>query len=125
MDVSKKLEIDHLLSRKPKQLSLGQQQRVAIAKALIKKPDIYLFDESLSNLDPLVKIELKKLIKQIKEEYNASMIFVTHDVNDALYLADKVIIMDNGKIVAEGDIKEIIKNSKNEFVKDFLLIKDE
>ena len=53
------------------------------------------------------------------------MIFVTHDVNDALYLADKVIIMNNGKIVADGDIKEIIKNSKNEFVKDFLLIKDE
>lgn len=125
LDVSKKLEIDHLLSRKPKQLSLGQQQRVAIAKALIKNPDIYLFDEPLSNLDPLVKIELKKLIKQIKEEYNASMIFVTHDVNDALYLADKVIIMDNGKIIAMGDIKEIIKNSKNEFVKDFLLIKDE
>ena len=67
LDVSKKLEIDHLLSRKPKQLSLGQQQRVAIAKALIKNPDIYLFDEPLSNLDPLVKIELKKLIKQIKE----------------------------------------------------------
>ena len=125
LDVSKKLEIDHLLSRKPKQLSLGQQQRVAIAKALIKNPDIYLFDEPLSNLDPLVKIELKKIIKQIKEEYNASMIFVTHDVNDALYLADKVIIMDNGKIVAGGDIKEIIKDPKNEFVKDFLLIKDE
>mgnify|MGYP003288935011 CR=1 FL=1 len=124
LEISKKLEIDYLLSRRPKQLSGGQQQKVALARALIKNPDIYLFDEPLSNLDPLVKVELKKEIKKIKEEYNATMIFVTHDINDALYLADRVIIMDQGKIVEEGNIHEIIKNPSNDFVKKFLLLKE-
>lgn len=125
IEISKKLEIDYLLSRRPKQLSGGQQQKVALARALIKNPDIYLFDEPLSNLDPLVKVELKKEIKKIKEEYNATMIFVTHDINDALYLADRVIIMDQGKIIEEGNIHEIIKNPSNDFVKKFLLLKEE
>ena len=125
LEISKKLEIDYLLSRRPKQLSGGQQQKVALARALIKNPDIYLFDEPLSNLDPLVKVELKKTIKQIKEEYNATMIFVTHDINDAIYLADRVIIMNDGKIVEEGNINEMIKNPSNEFIKKFLLLKEE
>lgn len=125
LEISKKLEIDYLLSRRPKQLSGGQQQKVALARALIKNPDIYLFDEPLSNLDPLVKVELKKTIKKIKEEYNATMIFVTHDINDAIYLADRVIIMNNGKIVEEGNINEMIKNPSNEFIKKFLLLKEE
>ena len=125
LEISKKLEIDYLLSRRPKQLSGGQQQKVALARALIKNPDIYLFDEPLSNLDPLVKVELKKTIKKIKEEYNATMIFVTHDINDAIYLADRVIIMNDGKIVGEGNINEMIKNPSNEFIKKFLLLKEE
>ena len=125
LEISKKLEIDYLLSRRPKQLSGGQQQKVALARALIKNPDIYLFDEPLSNLDPLVKVELKKTIKKIKEEYNATMIFVTHDINDAIYLADRVIIMNDGKIVEEGNINEMIKNPSNEFIKKFLLLKEE
>ena len=124
LEISKKLEIDYLLSRRPKQLSGGQQQKVALARALIKNPDIYLFDEPLSNLDPLVKVELKKTIKKIKEEYNATMIFVTHDINDAIYLADRVIIMNDGKIVEEGNINEMIKNPSNEFIKKFLLLKE-
>ena len=125
LEISKKLEIDYLLSRRPKQLSGGQQQKVALARALIKNPDIYLFDEPLSNLDPLVKVELKKTIKKIKEEYNATMIFVTHDINDAIYLADRVIIMNDGKIVEEGNINEMIKNPSNDFIKKFLLLKEE
>lgn len=94
--ISKKLGIDFLLSRKPKALSGGQRQKVALARALIKNPDIFLFDEPFSNLDPIVRVELRKEIKRIKEEYNASMIFVTHDINDALDLADRILIMENG-----------------------------
>ena len=99
--VSKKLEIDFLLSRKPKALSGGQRQKVALARALVKHPDIYLFDEPFSNLDPLIRIELRKEIKKIKTEYNASMIFVTHDINDALDIADRILIMENGVFVKE------------------------
>ena len=99
--VSKKLEIDFLLSRKPKALSGGQRQKVALARALVKHPDIYLFDEPFSNLDPLIRIELRREIKKIKTEYNASMIFVTHDINDALDIADRILIMENGVFVKE------------------------
>lgn len=99
--VSKKLEIDFLLSRKPNALSGGQRQKVALARALVKNPDIYLFDEPFSNLDPLIRIELRKEIKKIKAEYNASMIFVTHDINDALDIADRILIMENGVFVKE------------------------
>ena len=94
--ISKKLGIDFLLSRKPKALSGGQRQKVALARALIKNPDIFLFDEPFSNLDPLVRVELRKEIKRLKDEYNASMIFVTHDINDALDIADRILIMEDG-----------------------------
>lgn len=119
--ISKKLGIDYLLSRKPKVLSGGQQQRVALAKALIKNPDIYLFDEPFSNLDPKMRVELRKLLKQIKEEYNASMIFVTHDVNDALYLADRVLIMEEGEVYHELTPRELANNAKYRFVFDYLV----
>lgn len=118
--ISKKLGIEYLLSRKPKVLSGGQQQRVALAKALIKNPDIYLFDEPFSNLDPKMRVELRKLLKQIKDEYNTSMIFVTHDVNDALYLADRVLIMEEGEIYHELTPSELANNTKYRFVFDYL-----
>lgn len=118
--ISKKLGIDFLLSRKPKALSGGQLQRVAIAKALIKNPSLYLFDEPFSNLDPKIRIELRKEIKKIKEEYNASMIFVTHDINDAIYLADRVIVMNDGKIEAMGTVDDLLKYPEGSFVYDFI-----
>lgn len=119
-DISKKLGIEYLLSRKPKVLSGGQQQRVAIARALIKNPDLYLFDEPFSNLDPTIRIELRKEVKKIKEEYNASMIFVTHDINDAIYLADRVVVMKDGRIVAEGSVKDLMEYPEGSYVHDFI-----
>lgn len=118
-EVSNELDIIHLLSRKPKQISGGQQQKVAIAKALIKKPDLYLFDEPFSNLDPFVRIELRKELKRIQQVYHATMIFVTHDLNEALYLGDKIIVMDQGKIVQEGTNKEVVEHPNCSFVYDF------
>ena len=107
--ISKKLGIEFLLSRKPKALSGGQRQKVALARALIKNPDIFLFDEPFSNLDPLVRVELRKEIKRLKEEYNASMIFVTHDINDAIDIADRILIMEDGifkKELTKNELKE-------------------
>lgn len=109
--ISKKLGIDFLLSRKPKALSGGQRQKVALARALIKNPDIFLFDEPFSNLDPLVRVELRKEIKRLKDEYNASMIFVTHDINDALDIADRILIMEDGIFKKELTKKELKENA--------------
>lgn len=117
-DVSKKLGIDFLLSRNPKVLSGGQRQRVSLARALVKYPDLYLFDEPFSNLDPLVRNQLKDEIKRIKKEFNVAMIFVTHDINDAISLADRVLIMDDGKFVKEETIESLKKNINNYIFED-------
>ena len=109
--ISKKLGIDFLLSRKPKVLSGGQRQKVALARALVKNPDIYLFDEPFSNLDPLIRVELRKEIKKIKAEYNASMIFVTHDINDAIDLADRVFVMEDGVFIKELTKEQLCKDA--------------
>lgn len=114
--VAKDLSIDYLLTRKPKYLSLGQCQKVALARAIVKRPDIYLFDEPFANLDNLSRVENRKLIKDIKNKYGATMIFVTHDINDAIYLADKVIVLENGKIVQQGSVDDIINRPVNELV---------
>ena len=113
--VAKKLEIEHCLTRKPKHLSGGQQQRVALARALIKKPDLYLFDEPLSNLDVPKRTEARLLIKKIIQENNATAIYVTHDLKEALALADHLIVMNKGKIEIEGKPMDIY-NSNNPIV---------
>ncbi len=112
-EVAKVLGIDYLLSRKPKILSGGQRQRVALARALVKRPDLYLFDEPFSNLDPLVRNDLREEIKRIKKEFNTAMIFVTHDVNDAVSLADRVLIMENGIFVKEETVENLKRNIKS------------
>ena len=112
-EVAKVLGIDYLLSRKPKILSGGQRQRVALARALVKRPDLYLFDEPFSNLDPLVRNDLREEIKRIKKEFNTAMIFVTHDVNDAVSLADRVLIMENGVFVKEETVENLKRNIKS------------
>ncbi len=108
-ELANELEIDYLLTRKPKYLSIGQQQRVAIARAFIKKPDIILMDEPLSNLDKETSDEIKKYIKALLEETEATCIYVSHNITDALYLADSVFVMNEGKLVGEYTPKEFLK----------------
>ena len=96
------LEIDWLLTRKPKQLSGGQNQRVAIARALIKNPVMVLFDEPFSGVDPSLRTELRSLIKKIHQAFGCTILFVTHEPADAFALADRVVILENGSIVADG-----------------------
>ena len=113
--VAERLGIKHCLSRKPKHLSGGQQQKVALARALIKKPDIYLFDEPLSNFDAQKRSESRVLIKKIIKENNATALYVTHDFEEAMALADHLIVMADGKIVIEGEPLDVY-NSGNEIV---------
>ena len=113
--VAERLGIKHCLSRKPKHLSGGQQQKVALARALIKKPDIYLFDEPLSNFDAQKRSESRVLIKKIIKENNATALYVTHDFEEAMALADHLIVMADGKVVIEGEPLDVY-NSGNEIV---------
>ena len=93
------LGLNDLLKRKPNALSGGQRQRVAIACALIKKPSIILFDEPVSSLDIPARKEILKIIEHIKKEIKVTYLYVTHDVSEAKTLADRVIYMENGKII--------------------------
>ncbi len=114
-EVAKKLHIEHCLSRKPKHLSIGQQQRASLARALIKKPSIYLFDEPLSNLDPINRSEARILIKKLIKETGGTCLYVTHDIKEAMALADYLIVINDKKIEIEGSPLEVY-NSGNEIV---------
>lgn len=115
-ELASKLEIEFLLSRKPKYLSIGQQQRVAIARCFAKKPEIVLMDEPLSNLDKQTSEEIRQYIKTLLKESNATCIYVSHNITDAIYLADSIFVMNEGKIIGEYSPKDFLK-SEDEVVK--------
>ncbi len=104
------------LSRKPKELSGGQQQRIGVLRALAADQDIILMDEPFGALDPITRDSLQEMIKQLQQEMSKTIVFVTHDINEALRLADRIIVMDKGKIIQFGTPKEIIDEPENEFV---------
>jgi len=114
-EVAETLNIKHCLTRKPKHLSGGQQQRVALARALIKKPNIYLFDEPLSNFDYPTRIESKLLILKMVKDTQSTAIYVTHDFSEAMSIADRIIVINDGKVEIEGTPLEVY-NSGNEIV---------
>ena len=104
------LEIDFLLTRKPKFLSIGQQQRVAIARAFAKRPDIILMDEPLSNLDKETSSEIKLYIMSLLKKYKTTCIYVSHNISDALSLADRIFLLNEGKLVGEFTPSEFLKS---------------
>lgn len=101
-NISKLLHISDLLKRKPAKLSGGQQQRVAIARALVKKPDLLLLDEPLSNLDARLRIKLRDDIRSLQKKLNITTIFVTHDQEEAMSISDKILLLNKGKVVQYG-----------------------
>ena len=110
-DIAKKLDLKACLSRKPKQISGGQQQRVAIAKALVKRPSVCLMDEPLSNVDPKIRARTRLLIKDALKSIGCTVIYVTHNVYEAMALADNIIVMENGKFVLSGTPEEVYASS--------------
>lgn len=101
-EISELLEISWLLTRLPRHLSGGQRQRVAIARALIKNPQLILLDEPFSCADPLLRENLCGMIKKIHAEQDATMVYATHDLNEAFKLADRILILEQGQVVAIG-----------------------
>lgn len=114
------VQIGHLLDRKPGQLSGGQQQRVAIARALVKKPNVLLLDEPLSNLDARLRLDMREEIRRIQQEIGITTVFVTHDQEEALSISDRVMLMKDGVIQQDSKPQEMYKNPENEFVASFL-----
>jgi len=107
-------------NKKPSQLSGGQQQRVAIARTLVLKPDIILLDEPLSALDTNLKASLRAFIKDIQIKYNITMLYVTHDVEEAFAMSDKIALLDNSKLVQFDTPHKLYSKPANAFVKSFI-----
>ena len=118
--VSKMLQIEHLLERKPRQLSGGQRQRVAIGRALAREPQLYLFDEPLSNLDAQLRVDMRTEIKKLHQRLKATIVYVTHDQIEAMTLATRIAVMKGGVLQQLGTPSEVYNKPANTFVAGFM-----
>jgi len=114
------LQIGHLLKRKPKDLSGGQRQRVAIGRAIVRKPDVFLFDEPLSNLDASLRVQMRLELSRLHRELKTTMIYVTHDQVEAMTLGERIVVFNGGYIEQVGSPLELYDHPANLFVAGFL-----
>ena len=114
------LQMEHLLDRRPSQLSGGQRQRVAIGRAIVRKPQVFLFDEPLSNLDAALRMDMRMEIGKLHYQLGATMIYVTHDQVEAMTLADKIVVLKDGQVMQVGAPMDLYHNPANLFVAGFL-----
>lgn len=114
------LGLDELLDRKPRQLSGGQMQRVALGRALVREPEVYLLDEPLSNLDAKLRVKMREEIARLQKQVGTSMIYVTHDQVEAMTLADRIVIMQAGHVQQVGAPLEVYDRPANIFVAGFI-----
>ena len=114
------LQIEDLLERKPKQLSGGQRQRVAIGRAITRNPKVFLFDEPLSNLDAALRSEMRVEISKLHKKLKSNIIYVTHDQIEAMTLADRIVVLNNGIIEQFGTPNDIYSDPNNIFVAEFI-----
>ena len=114
------LGIEELLDRKPKQLSGGQRQRVALGRAIVRDPDVFLFDEPLSNLDAKLRVQMRIELKKLHERLLATVIYVTHDQVEAMTMGDRIVVMKDGIVQQVGSPLEIYNHPANRFVAGFI-----
>ncbi|MFI2765884.1 ABC transporter ATP-binding protein [Ruegeria faecimaris] len=114
------LKLDQYLKRKPKALSGGQRQRVAIGRAIVRGPEVFLFDEPLSNLDAELRVEMRVEIARLHNEIGATMIYVTHDQVEAMTMADKIVVLRDGRIEQVGAPMDLYRDPDNKFVAGFI-----
>ncbi|AEQ51020.1 ABC transporter ATP-binding protein [Pelagibacterium halotolerans] len=114
------LQIEPLLARRPKQLSGGQRQRVAIGRAIVRQPEVFLFDEPLSNLDAELRVQMRVEIARLHKELGTTMIYVTHDQTEAMTLADKIVVLRDGRVEQVGAPLDLYDDPANRFVAGFV-----
>jgi multiple sugar transport system ATP-binding protein len=114
------LGIEQLLKRKPRQLSGGQRQRVALGRAIVRHPQVFLFDEPLSNLDAKLRVQMRVELKKLHERLGTTAIYVTHDQVEAMTLGDRVVVMRDGRVQQVGDPMELYNEPANRFVAGFI-----
>lgn len=114
------LELSHLLDRRPKDLSGGQRQRVAIGRAIVRNPKVFLFDEPLSNLDAALRVNMRLELMRLHKALDATMIYVTHDQIEAMTMADKIVVLNAGRIEQVGSPLELYNHPANIFVAGFI-----
>lgn len=115
--IAEMLDISLMLTRKPRHLSGGQQQRVAIGRALIKNPAFLFFDEPFSRIDAKTRVVLRDLVRNIHKQFGVTTVFVTHDLDEAFALADRIVVLDQGRIVEDGSPAQLKKNYKSDLLK--------
>ncbi len=120
LDVARLLEIEPLLSRRPSALSGGQRQRVAMGRAIIRDPDVFLFDEPLSNLDARLRMQMRAEIRALHRKLPTTTLYVTHDQIEAMTMADRVVVMNAGRIEQIGTPSEIYNSPRTKFVAGFI-----
>lgn len=120
LEVAKLLQIENLLDRKPSQLSGGQRQRIAMGRALVRDPQLFLFDEPLSNLDAKLRVEMRAEIRRVHQTLNSSIVYVTHDQIEALTMATKIVVLMDGMVQQTGTPSDIYNKPTNTFVADFM-----
>ena len=118
------LEPEKYRKRKPSELSGGEAQRIGIARALAADPKIILMDEPFSALDPITRANLQEDIKKLQKQINKTIVFVTHDIEEAFFLGDKICIIQDGELIQSGTKQEIISNPQNDFVRRFITVKN-
>lgn len=119
-EASRILKLDHLLDRLPKQLSGGQRQRVAIGRTIVRNPKVFLFDEPLSNLDAELRVQMRVEISKLHEQLGNTMVYVTHDQVEAMTMADKIVVLRDGRVEQVGAPLELYHNPQNQFVAGFI-----
>jgi lactose/L-arabinose transport system ATP-binding protein len=120
LEAAKILQLDSLLDRKPKELSGGQRQRVAIGRAIVRQPKVFLFDEPLSNLDAELRVQMRFELARLHRELGATMVYVTHDQVEAMTLADRIVVLRDGRVEQVGAPMELYRDPVNAFVAGFI-----
>jgi ABC-type sugar transport system ATPase subunit len=120
LEVARILQLEPFLNRRPAELSGGQRQRVAIGRALVRKPEVFLFDEPLSNLDAKLRVQMRLELAKLHADLGTTMIYVTHDQTEAMTLADMIVVLDKGRISQVGSPLELYNTPANKFVASFI-----
>jgi multiple sugar transport system ATP-binding protein len=119
-DTAELLQITHILNKKPSQISGGEQQRVALGRAIVRNPKVFLFDEPLSNLDAKLRVTTRGFLKRLQKELKVTTVYVTHDQSEAMTMADRIAVLNKGKLLQVSTPTELYKNPADVFVAGFV-----